>query len=145
MNSRAVVTDSQTGSASTSLRLALAGLIAALILVQALLAGEWLAGKDVIRIHQANGFFIVLLAVVQTGVVAGAVRGSRRTAALLMASLFLLLVALQLALGLAGYDSVNQARALHIVNGVLLFGLACGNVGLALPRSASDADIPAIR
>lgn len=108
------------------------GLIAALILLQALLAGEWLIGKNVIRVHETVGIVVVVLAVIDLLMVAAAgLRGSLRTAALGMTALFLLLVIVQLVLGFGGFDNANQARALHIANGVLLFGLAGGNAALA--------------
>lgn len=110
----------------------LSGLIAALILLQALLAGEWLIGKDVIRVHETVGIIVLVLAVIDLIVVAAAgLQGSLRTALLAMTALFLLLVIVQVGLGFGGFDNPNQARALHIANGVLLFGLAGVNATLA--------------
>lgn len=111
---------------------ALAVLIVLLILAQALLAGEWLTGHDVINIHKANGIALFALAVLQVVIVAVAgLKGSLRTMALGFTLLFLVLVIVQLELGFSGFDSANQARALHITNGVLLFGLAGFNATLA--------------
>lgn len=117
----------------------LAGLIALLILAQALLAGEWLTGHDVINIHKANGFLLFALAVLQVVIVAAAgLKGRLRTTVLGFTLLFLALIVVQLVLGFSGFDSANQARALHITNGVLLFGIAGFNATLA-NRAAREA------
>jgi hypothetical protein len=110
---------------------AFAGLLALLVLVQALLAGEWLAGNDVIKVHETIGSLILLLALIYAGLVIFYARGAARIAAVSMAVLFAVLVAVQLGLGYGGFDHANQARALHVTNGVLLFGLAVGNVTVA--------------
>ncbi|HZQ34356.1 MAG TPA: hypothetical protein VFD32_00370 [Dehalococcoidia bacterium] len=118
-----------------ALRTGLAALILLLVLLQALLAGEWLAGKKTIDAHAANGMLVLLLAIVQSALVAGTVRTAVRRAALIGSTLLVLLVVVQLALGYGGFDSANQARALHLPNGLLIFGVATWN--LVLARRAS--------
>jgi hypothetical protein len=107
-------------------------LIPLLILVQALLAGEWLAGHDVIGAHQAIGLLVLALALLQlVMVVVAGIGESVRTVAIIVNAVFFVLVVVQVVLGYAGSDHANQARALHITNGVLLFGLAAYNSTLA--------------
>jgi hypothetical protein len=125
-----------TGARSSVFLTGLAALLLLLVLVQAALAGEWLAGKDTIDIHAANGEIILILAVIQCALVAAMVRTAVRTQALVGTGLFLVLVAVQLVLGFGGFDSANQARALHLPNGLLIFGLAVWN--LLLARRASS-------
>lgn len=119
-----------------AVRTGLAALLLLLVLLQALLAGEWLAGKQTIDAHAANGLLVLLLAIVQCVVVALTVRTAVRRAALIGSGLFVLLVLVQIMLGYGGFDSANQARALHLPNGLLIFGLAAWNVLLA--RRAAD-------
>jgi hypothetical protein len=119
-----------------ALRTGLAALILLLVLLQALLAGEWLAGKKTIDAHAANGALVLLLAVVQCALVAATVRTAARRPALIGSALLVLLVVVQLVLGYGGFDSANQARALHLPNGLLIFGVAVWN--LLLARRAGD-------
>ncbi len=130
-----------TGSGSrrgAALRTGLAALILLLVLLQALLAGEWLAGKKTIDLHAANGALVLLLALVQCAVVAATLRTAARRRALIASALLVLLVAVQLVLGYGGFDSANQARALHLPNGLLIFGVAVWNLLLAR-RSGDEA------
>ena len=123
-------------SRGAALRTGLAALILLLVLLQALLAGEWLAGKKTIDLHAANGALVLLLAIVQCALVAVTVRTAARRPALIGSALLVLLVAVQLVLGYGGFDSANQARALHLPNGLLIFGVAVWN--LLLTRRARD-------
>lgn len=126
-------------SRTAAVRTGLAALILLLVLLQAVLAGEWLAGKKTIDAHAANGLLVLLLAIVQCALVAATLRTAARRAALIGSALFLLLVAVQLMLGYGGFDSANQARALHLPNGLVIFGLAVWN--LLLARRARPAAI----
>lgn len=113
-----------------------------LVFTQAVLAGEWLVGQGTLmQVHSENGLAILIVALLQ--VVLVGLAGLEGRPRLLLAGttgLFLLLVLVQETLGYAGFAAANQARALHIPNGVLLFGVAVANVQLSrrLRRSASD-------
>jgi hypothetical protein len=123
----------ETNSTASTTFTALAALIVALVLLQALLAGEWLIGKSTIGVHGAVGAAILLLALAQVGA-ATSVRSGARSLTLVSTVAFAVLVVLQLILGVSGYDNGGQARAMHIVNGVLLMGLAVWNLVLARRR-----------
>ncbi len=136
MTATSFTPSSARSSRGAALRTGLAALILLLVLLQALLAGEWLAGKKTIDLHAANGVLVLLLAIVQCALVAATVRTAARRPALIGSALLLLLVAVQLVLGYGGFDSANQARALHLPNGLLIFGVAIWN--LLLARRAGD-------
>ena len=105
-----------------------AGLFAALMLLQAFLGGRgWFLDRDLIAIHGGVGGLVVLVAAAQAvlAFLVGAPGASRRQLAVLSA-VILVLVAVQYGLGFATRDSANAA-AWHIPNGVLIFGLATAN------------------
>ena len=113
----------------------LGGLIAALIVAQAFLAGEWLAGQNLIRVHEALGLGLVVLSLAQLALAIAARAGEPDRQALVAVSLLLvLLMVVQVVLGLAGFDHANQARAFHLANGVLLFGVAAYSAALVAMR-----------
>lgn len=134
MSARTEAATDAIDAAPSTVLTALAGLIVVLVLTQALLAGEWLVGKNTIGVHGAIGFAILLLALAQVGVAAATVHTTARAPAIASTGAFALLVLLQLILGVSGYDNGGQARALHIANGVLLMGFAVWNLVLARRR-----------
>ncbi len=115
----------------------LAFLFPPLIVVQALLAGEWLAGHDVIRVHETLGGLLAVAALVQIGLAAAAgLRRDVRTRVIAVSVLLFVLIVVQYALGKGGFGSANQARALHLPNGLLVLGLAayCSTLAENLAR-----------
>ena len=95
-------------------------LFAALVLIQAILAGRgWYIDFDLIRVHGYVGNAVFVLAFIHVALVYAA--GLRPSTLLLSAFTFLLLFA-QVGLGYAGRESAVSA-SLHVPNGVLLFGL----------------------
>ena len=112
----------------------LAALTAALLLVQALLAGRgWFLDTDLIRIHGYVGNAVFLAVVLQAGLaVALGARGSLRTQLLVVAGAIVVLSVAQIGLGYGGRES-GEAAAWHIPNGVLIFGLTAYHLAL-LPR-----------
>jgi hypothetical protein len=108
-----------------------AWLFTALILVQAILAGRgWFVDLDLIDVHGAVGMVVWLIALVQVGLAVAIIgwSGLRGPVALVPLAL-VVLVTVQLALGMAGDESANAA-ALHVPNGVLIFGLSTVLVSL---------------
>lgn len=105
----------------TVLRLASAGaqLLAALVLVQAFLAGRYLFGAWTITVHGVIGNVVFALAVV----VAGAYTfGRARPSTIVEAWVLVALVTAQIGLGYSSRTSVDAA-AWHIPLGVAAFGL----------------------
>lgn len=108
-----------------------AGLFAALVLVQALLAGQgWFVDRDLIAVHGGVGGAVLLVAALQVmlALLVGAPAGSRRPLALLTSAV-LFLVVIQYFLGFASRESATAA-AWHVPNGVLIFGLATATTAL---------------
>lgn len=104
-----------------------AGLFAALILLQAFLAGRgWFLDFDLIDVHGTVGMVVWLVALLQAGL-AVAVFGQAglRSPLTLLSAAILVLVTVQLMLGFASEESASAA-AWHIPNGVLIFGMATG-------------------
>jgi hypothetical protein len=98
-----------------------AALFAALVLLQALLAGRGLfKDYDLIDLHGMVANVIFLVALAQVGLAFATVG---RGAPLLLSGALVVLVVVQIALGFAGRDSA-EAAAWHIPNGVLIAGLA---------------------
>jgi hypothetical protein len=93
-----------------------------------------------IRVHAANGLAILIVALLQAVLVGVAGVGNRQRRLLAgTTGLFLVLVLVQETLGYARFDAANQARALHIPNGVLVFGVALTNAYLARrPRGSAS-------
>jgi hypothetical protein len=99
-----------------------AALFAALVLLQAIIAGRgWFEDFDLIKTHGQIGSGVLLVAIVQA-VLAFMVFGTRSRLALVSAAL-VVLTAIQLSLGYSSRDS-STAASLHIPNGVLIFGIA---------------------
>lgn len=112
----------------------LAGVNALLMLLQAVLAGQWFAGEvELIETHGwiGNGFF--LLAILQAVLVlAVGSKGRWAMPLLVLSGLIVLAVAGQLGLGYSGRESADAA-GWHIANGVLLTGASVAFLCL-LPR-----------
>jgi hypothetical protein len=115
-----------------------AALMALLILIQAALAGRFLAysgearAADLQRLHGYLGNAVFLLALVQVGLVVWAgIVGRARGTLLGTTVLVLVLVTAQIGLGYAGRENAFPA-SLHLPNGVLLFGLSMATISLAL-------------
>jgi|DewCreStandDraft_5_1066085.scaffolds.fasta_scaffold00789_1 uncharacterized membrane protein len=116
--------------------------MAVLVLVQAALAGRFLndTAENLRALHGTLGNLVFLLAIVQLVLVLMAgVHGRTRAALLSMSVTLLVLVAAQVGLGYAGREQALPA-ALHIPNGVLIFGLLMSNISLGLRarREVSD-------
>jgi TRAP-type uncharacterized transport system fused permease subunit len=116
--------------------------MAVLVLVQAALAGRFLndTAENLRTLHGTLGNLVFLLAIVQLVLVLMAgVHGRTRAALLSMSVTLLVLVAAQVGLGYAGREQALPA-ALHIPNGVLIFGLLMSNISLGLRarREVSD-------
>lgn len=114
----------------TALRV-VASLVVLIILVQAVFAGRGLNFQgDSLKIHGGIGNVTFLLVLVQLGLTAFAgFRGRTRNLLLGTSALLTLLVVAQLGLGYSGREG-GQAAALHIPNGVLIFGLAVAYMSL---------------
>ncbi len=100
-----------------------AGLIALLVLVQAVLAGQFLTGEeeDLESVHKIVGYALFILAVVQLAF-AWLGRDAWRYRMVIWSVVILLLTVAQVGLGDASHDS-SSAEAIHIPAGVLLFSL----------------------
>ncbi len=123
-------------------RLALAyrvvsALIVVLVLLQAVLVGRgWFLGEgNLVKIHGNLGS-LTFLAAVALGAIALALRPSARHWLRFLApiAILIILVAAQLGLGYSGRKN-SDAAALHIPNGVLIFGLSVLILVAPLPRS----------
>ena len=118
----------------------IAPLLTLVVLVQAVFAGRGLfINSDNIDIHGGLGMVTALFVIVQTVLVFLAGFRGRTRAALLGHSLALLvLVMIQFVLGNSGRENGGQAAALHVPNGVLIFGLTASNLSYML-RLRGDA------
>jgi len=114
---------------------ALAAVIAALVLVQAVIAGRSnrLFGSWDIGLHGTLGNIVFAMALANLTLVAR--RRANRALVVTAAALVAVLTA-QLGLGYAGRDSL-AAAGWHIPVGVAAFGLAVWNLALLTTRSAS--------
>jgi hypothetical protein len=115
--------------------IAVATLSAALIFLQALLAGRgWYIDSDLFDIHEvvANVIFLAVVAQAVLVFALGIPAGPLRTQLLAVNALLLILVIAQIGLGYGIRDS-REAGAWHVPNGVLLFGLSAYHLAL-LPR-----------
>jgi hypothetical protein len=108
-------------------------LIVVVILVQAVFAGRGLfLDTDNLSVHGGIGMLTLLLAVVQAVLVLlSGLRGGIRTGLIAASVLLVALVVVQMGLGEAGSDG-GQAAALHVPNGVLIFGIATGFAATAI-------------
>ena len=116
------------------------GLTAVLVLVQALLAGRFLyIDPDLLDAHEiiAN---LVFLSVVAQAILAYLAMSRRMAtrADLIAAIVLVVLVTAQIGLGYAGEDG-GEAAALHVANGVLLFGVSIVALMLARAVRATSA------
>jgi hypothetical protein len=105
-----------------------AGLFAALMLVQAFLAGQGIfEDPDFIDVHRTVGMVVWLVALLQVGL-AVAVFGQAglRSPVTILSAVIFVLVTVQLMLGFASEDN-TAAAAWHIPTGVLIFGMATAN------------------
>ena len=113
-------------------------LTAVLILVQALLAGRgWFIDYDLIATHGwvGNATFLVVIGQVVLAFVAWRQRLAGGVE-LGLSVMLLLLVVSQIGLGYGGRESASAA-ALHIPNGVLIFGVTTALLTLTLTRRFS--------
>jgi hypothetical protein len=101
---------------------AVAGLVALLVFVQAILAGQFLThGDDLEDVHEMVGNFIFLAAAAQL-ILAYLTRDFWRYMMVLWSVVTLVLVVAQIGLGYGGRDEPDVA-AIHIPLGVFLFSL----------------------
>ena len=116
----------------------LAAAVAAIVLVQAALAGQFLFGTEGARsVHRVIGEGLFLLA----GAAAfqgWRIRDDRQPLWWLSLALLALVVA-QTGLGFAGREA-SGAAAMHVPVGVLTFGVALAAALLAAPAPARDQD-----
>lgn len=119
----------------------LAGLTAALVLVQAILAGQWIGGDlAIIVTHGWLGSGTLLLSVLLAGMsLLGTRQGWLDAKALAYSAVLVVLVVAQLGLGYAGRNSSTMA-SMHVPLGVLIFGLALALFVSALPLRLAPAD-----
>jgi hypothetical protein len=101
------------------------GLTAALVLVQAMLAGRFLyIDPDLIDVHEIVANIVFLSALAQA--ILAYLAMSRRLATradLVAAVVLVVLVIAQIGLGYSGEEG-GEAAALHVANGVLIFGVS---------------------
>ncbi len=104
-----------------------AALLPVLVLVQAVFAGQGLfIDTDNLNLHGIIGNVVFVIVLVQTALVLFAGFGGRIRTMLLGANVVLLaLVIAQIGLGYSGRDG-GQAAALHVPNGVIVFGVSIG-------------------
>ncbi|MEX0683692.1 MAG: hypothetical protein WD904_13265 [Dehalococcoidia bacterium] len=101
---------------------AVAGLIAVLVFLQAILAGQFLYSEpDLKDVHEMVGNFLVLAAIAQLAL-AWLTRDSWRYKMVIWSALILVLIIAQTGLGYSGRDEPDIA-ALHIPLGVFIFSL----------------------
>lgn len=100
-----------------------------LVLVQAAMAGRWVAGMDDIALHGyvGNASFTVGLVGAVLAAVARVPRWQLALAAVVLAALFA-----QTGLGYVGRES-DAAVSLHVPLGVAIFGLATVQLAAAVP------------
>ncbi len=106
---------------------------AALVMVQALLAGRGLfVDVGLIEVHGWVGNATFLAAIAQAALaVAGWRGGTLGRAEVVLSSLLVALIVAQLGLGYSGRESAGAA-SWHIPNGVLIFGVNSATLALAL-------------
>jgi hypothetical protein len=98
-----------------------------LVLLQAILAGQWLGGhQDYIDYHEMVANLLVILVIVQLilTVLIG-IPGDLGKRLLAMNGLLLVLTVIQVGLGYSGRTDLD-ARAWHLPLGVFIFGLSAG-------------------
>lgn len=137
-------TDNDSAEVETMLQLyrALAGITAALVLIQAMLAGQWIGGNlAIIVTHGWLGSGTLLLTLLLAGLsLLGWRQGLFDGRPLAVTGGIVLLLIAQLGLGYAGRESA-AAASLHIPLGVLIFGSLLTLFVLVLPvRQLALAD-----
>jgi predicted Na+-dependent transporter len=108
-----------------------AHLVALLVFVQAVLAGRWLVDTDIIKSHGYLASYVILpltLAQVVLAYLSG-LSGRARSALPATSLVLLVLIIAQIGSGYAGRDR-NNVAAIHLPNGVLIFGLTVANISL---------------
>ena len=101
-------------------------LMVAVVLLQALLAGQWIgkADNDYLDLHEIVGNVVFLVALALGGLaIALGVPAAWKVRFLALHALLVVLVVAQIGLGYGGRDS-GEAAAWHVPNGVLIFGLS---------------------
>ncbi len=118
----------------------LAGLAAALVLIQAALAGQWLAGNAaMIETHGWIGSGTFLLTILLAGVsLLGWRQGRFGLKPFVVSVAMVLLVIAQLGLGYAGRSSA-AAVSMHLPLGVLIFGALLAIFALMMPARLAAA------
>jgi hypothetical protein len=118
----------------------LAGLAAALVLVQAALAGQWLAGNAaIIETHGWLGNGTFLLTILLAGVsLLGWRQGRFDLKPFVVSVVMVLLIAAQLGLGYVGRSSA-AAASIHLPLGVLIFGALLALLALMMPTRLATA------
>ncbi|HUF54753.1 MAG TPA: hypothetical protein VMR52_13460 [Dehalococcoidia bacterium] len=118
---------------------AVAGIVALLVFVQAILAGQFLTGgENLVDIHEIVGNVIFLGAAVQLAL-AYLTRDFWRYRMVIWSVVILALVVSQIGLGYVGREELD-ARAIHVPLGVFLFSLTSIVAMLsAMDERAKDA------
>jgi hypothetical protein len=103
-----------------------------LVLLQAILAGQWLGGHQrYIDYHEMVANLLVILVIVQVIVtVMLGIPGDLGKRLLVMNGLLLVLTLIQVGLGYSGRTDLD-ARAWHLPLGVFIFGLSVGIASMA--------------
>jgi heme A synthase len=106
-----------------------AGIFAALMLLQSILGGRgFFVDSDLLDVHRTVGMITVLVALVQVVLAFTTVRASGPGRPIvIMSALIFILAIVQLMLGFSAKDGSSESASWHLLNGVLIFGLAVGN------------------
>ena len=114
-------------------------LVAALILIQAIIAGLFISGEEsgAKDIHEIAGNILFVVVVAQL-ILAYLVRSWGRFNQFLWVAVLAVLTFVQLGLGMASEDE-SIAEAIHIPLGVLIFGLAVVVSVVSLMQDRTDA------
>ncbi|MGH2585999.1 MAG: DUF6220 domain-containing protein [Dehalococcoidia bacterium] len=117
-----------------------APLVPLAVFIQAIFAGQGLfEDTDLLDIHGGLGTLTLLLAVIQAALILLAgFRGRARVALIGMSLALVVLIVVQLGLGYSGRDG-GQAAAIHVPNGLVVFGLAVGTATM-LSRYRREAE-----
>jgi hypothetical protein len=132
-------TDASPFTTLERIQLIVSGLLAALVLVMAVIAGRSLFGTWDIVVHGGIGNGVFVLAIV-AAVLSFATDGPGRIVVGAMA--FLLLSFAQIGLGYVGRDTL-EAAAWHVPNGVLLMAIATFQFATLLADHRAHTTVPA--
>ena len=114
-----------------------AGCIALLVLLLAVLAGRFLSlGEEIIEVHGYIGNGLFFLTLVNVGLV---LRTTSHGPTVAVAGAIALLAFAQVGLGYVGRDTADAA-ALHVPNGVLLMGLSAYHFAEARHRGIAAGE-----